>query len=157
MPVDDLQDYGITQMDDSAIAAFLSEESVGVLCLPTADGPVMRPMSFAFDEPSRLYFLYILPADSRKEAATRQADSAEFLVYSAEDRFHWTSVILTGTMSAVPEDERAAVEEQVELGWRPEVLERASESMNTKFYEFEIAEQTGMNHEGLPAGYERRI
>lgn len=157
MPVDDLEDYGITRMDDSEIEAFLAEESVGVLCLPTGTEPVMRPMSFAFDAPAQLYFLYILPADSEKQAATERSDTAEFLVYSAEDRFHWTSVILSGTMSAVPEDEREAVQEQVELSWRPDVLERASDSMNTKLYEFEITDRTGMKHEGLPAGYKRRI
>lgn len=157
MPVDDLGDYGVNRMDDAAIEAFLSEQSVGVLCLPTAEMPVMRPMSFAFEEPSRIYFLFILTAESQKEAAIGQADDAEFLVYSAEDRYHWTSVILTGTMSAVPPSEREAVQEQIELSWRPDVLEQASQSMNTKLYEFEISEQTGLKHEGLPEGYKLRI
>lgn len=157
MPVDDLRDYGVSRMDDDEIEAFLSEQSVGVLSLPRAERPVVRPMSFAFEDPSTLYFLYILTADSQKEAATNESESAEFLIYDATDRYHWTSVILSGTMTVVPEDDREAVQEKIELSWRPDVLEQASQSMNTKLYEFEITEQTGMRHEGIPWEYERRI
>ena len=157
MPVDDLADYGVHPMDDAEIEAFLSEQSLGVLCLPTGDMPVMRPMSFAFEAPDSVYFLYILTADSEKEAATDSSEPAEFLVYDAEDRYHWQSVILTGTMRPVPESDREAIQEQIELAWRPDVLERASESMNTRLYEFEISDRTGQKHEGLPEAYKRRI
>jgi nitroimidazol reductase NimA-like FMN-containing flavoprotein (pyridoxamine 5'-phosphate oxidase superfamily) len=157
MPIDDLGDYGVSRMENSEIEAFLSEQSVGVLGLPTEQTPVMRPMSFAFEAPDRLYFVYLLPADSEKEAATNQTDVAGFLVYDAEDRYHWTSVSLDGTLAAVPADERVALEEEIDLGWRPRALERASDAMETRLYEFEIIDKTGLQHKGLPEAYRRRL
>jgi nitroimidazol reductase NimA-like FMN-containing flavoprotein (pyridoxamine 5'-phosphate oxidase superfamily) len=157
MPIDDFGDYGVVQMDESEIETFLSEQNLGVLGLPTAETPVMRPLSFAFEAPEKLHFVYTLPADSEKEAATRRADGAQFLVYDAEDRYHWTSVSLEGTLNAVPADEREAIEAEIDLGWRPRALERASEVMETKLYEFAITEKTGLQHDGLPEAYKRRL
>jgi len=59
----------------------------------------MRPMSFWFDGESRLYFLY-----------------------RAETMFNWRSVLLTGTISEVPESERDAVRDAMELYRRTERL-----------------------------------
>lgn len=78
--INELSDYGITKIDNDEIPGFLSSQSVGVLGLPTADAPVMRPLSFAYDGESRVYFLYILGSESRKEDLSDRADVARFLV-----------------------------------------------------------------------------
>lgn len=157
MPVDDFGSYGISWMDDAEIEAFLSEHSVGVLSIPTAENPVLRPMSFAFDAPDRLYFLYVLTTDSQKKAATEQADGAQFLVYSTDARFDWKSVLLTGTLDAVEESEREEIENEIELGWRPEAFEQAGKSKNTELYAFEITEQSGVKQQSPPPGYEPQL
>lgn len=157
MPVDNLGSYGINRMDDAEIETFLSEQSVGVLSIPAEVDPVLRPMSFSFEQPGRLYFLYILTTGSQKQAATERSDVAQFLVYTAKARHDWTSVLLTGTIDAVPESERGAIEEQIDLSWRPEAFEQVRSSKNTELYEFEITEQTGLKQRGPPPGTELEL
>jgi hypothetical protein len=154
MTVDDLSDYGMVRMDDEEIRGFLSSQSVGVLGLPTAGAPSLRPMSFAFDGESRLYFLYVLGSGSRKRELTDRAEVARFLVYRAETRFNWRSVLLTGTIGEVPEDEREDVLANTEIAWRPDLFERAGAVENTALYAFRIEERTGIKHTGLPPGFE---
>jgi nitroimidazol reductase NimA-like FMN-containing flavoprotein (pyridoxamine 5'-phosphate oxidase superfamily) len=147
-----LSDYGIDEMTADEVDGFLASASVGVLGLPTGDGPVLRPMSFWYDGDERLYLLYVLTDGGRKVAATDDAGAASFLVYRAETPFNWRSVFLTGTVEAVPEAEREAVEAEMELSWRPDVLERAATTTNTRLYAFDIVERTGREHLGLPSG-----
>ena len=154
MTVEDLAEYGMEPMTDETIRRFLSAQSVGVLGLPTETEPLLRPLSFWFDDDSALYFVYLLGDDSRKAAATAAAETARFLVYTAETPFQWRSVLLSGSLSEVPESERSAVLEEMEIRWRPDLFERASVAEPTALYRFDIAEQTGIKHLGLPPGLE---
>ena len=154
MVVEDLEAYGMSRMDDGEIEGFLASQTVGILGLPADGAPAMRPLSFWYDGGSRLYFVYVLTTDSRKVALTDRTDAARFLVYRVDTPFNWTSVLLTGTIHAVPEDERAAIEADMEVRWRPDALERASEERATRLYRFEIDERVGLRHNGLPPGFE---
>lgn len=151
--LDDLDEYGITRMTDAEIAGYLASQSVGVLGLPAEDAPSMRPMSFGFDGDSRLYFLYVLGTESRKAELSERAGTARFLVYSAETPFNWRSVLLTGTLGAVPDDERDAAEAALRDAWRPDVFERASAAEATSLARFDVEERTGVRHLGLPPGF----
>ena len=155
MTIDEFADYDVVRMDEDQIRGFLSSQSVGVLGLPTDGAPSMRPLSYWFDEESRLYFIYVLGSESRKAALSTQTDVARFLVYRADTMFNWQSVLLTGTISEVPESERQAVEDVMDLRRRPDALEQASAVEETKLYRFEIDEQVGIEHIGLPPGFER--
>jgi len=154
MTVEDLGEYGMEPMTDDTIRSFLSTQSVGVLGLPTGSEPLLRPLSFWFDGDSSLYFVYLLGDESRKQAATDAADTARFLVYSAETAFQWRSVLLTGSLSEVPESELSAVLDAMEIRWRPDLFERASVDEPTALYRFDIAEQTGIKHLSLPPGFD---
>jgi len=155
MTVDGLAEYGMEPMTDANIRSFLSTRSVGVLGLPTDDLPMLRPLSFWFDGSDTLYFVYVLGDLSEKYDLSQQVDRARFLVYSAETPFNWRSVILTGSISEVPESEHAALLAEMEIRWRPDIFERASVSEPTAVYRFEIIEQTGIKHLGLPPGLEK--
>lgn len=154
MTVDDLHRYGMEPMSDDAIRGFLSSQYIGVLGIPTADLPMMRPLSFWFDGTDCLYFVYVLGDRSRKDDLSQEAETARFLVYSAETQFNWRSVLLTGSLSEVPEVDRRDVFEAMEIRWRPEVFEQAGVSEPTKLYRFAITEQAGIKHLGLPPGIE---
>jgi len=154
MTVDELGDHEIEQMDDDEIRGFLSSQSVGVLGLPAEEAPAMRPISFWFDGDDRLYFLYVLGSESRKESLSDRADAVRFLVYSAETRFNWRSVLLTGSIEAVAESELDSVRDAVEMRDRPDAFERASQSADTKLYRFQIEDRAGIKHLGLPPGFE---
>jgi nitroimidazol reductase NimA-like FMN-containing flavoprotein (pyridoxamine 5'-phosphate oxidase superfamily) len=155
MTIDEFGEYGITNMTDEEIDGFLSSQNVGVLAVSDDEAPSMRPLSFWFDE-GNLYFLYLVGSESRKNDLSARADTARFLVYRAETRFNWRSVLLTGTVEEVPEDEREAITEAMEMDRRPEALKRASESEETKLYRLRVEERTGVKHLGLPEGFDAR-
>lgn len=154
MTVDGLSEYGIERMSDTNIHGFLSSQSVGVLGLPTGTVPMMRPLSFWFDGDSTLYFVYVHSGDSKKEKLSQQAEMARFLVYSAETPFNWRSVLLTGSIGEVPESDRRAVLDAMEIRWRPDLFEQANVSEPTVLYQFAIRDQAGIKHLGLPPGFE---
>ena len=76
-------------MDDDAIRAFLANQKMGVLGLPTDDIPYLLPMSFGFDDESTLYFTFVGGPDSRKRGLIEATDRAQFLTYTAESPFTW--------------------------------------------------------------------
>jgi nitroimidazol reductase NimA-like FMN-containing flavoprotein (pyridoxamine 5'-phosphate oxidase superfamily) len=92
----------------------------------------------------------VLGDDSRKATLSDQADVARFLVYDVETTFNWRSVLLTGTIAAVPDDEREAIEAEMDTAWRPNVFERARESTVTGLYAFHIEDRAGIEQLELP-------
>ncbi len=150
MTIDELEEYGMSRMTDDEIQQLLSNQHTGVLALPTDELPSLRPMSFWFDGDSSLYFTYVLGSDSRKETASAQATAARFLVYRTETPFNWRSALLTGTIEEVPDDEQAAIADQMDIAWKPELFERAAESTATTLYRFQITDQDGIKQVELP-------
>lgn len=153
MTVDEFDAEGVRQMDDDEMTRFLTSQHVGVLALPTDGAPAVRPLSFWFDGDENVYFHYV-GSGGRKAALSDRADVARFLVYRAETRYNWRSVVLTGTIDEVPESEAAAVAEAMDLGRRLDAVERTSESVETALYRFAVTEWTGVSHVGLPSGFE---
>ncbi|MBX0296122.1 pyridoxamine 5'-phosphate oxidase family protein [Haloarcula nitratireducens] len=153
MTIEGLTDFGMSEMSDEEIEGFLTSQSMGTLGLPTETEPYLVPMSYGYDGGSRLYFYFVVGNESRKAELASRAESASFLVYSAETAFNWESVRLTGTIRELPGDRRDHVEETAAPTWRPELFEAASESLGTRIYEFRIEEWTGVRHTGLPPGF----
>ncbi|RQH02414.1 pyridoxamine 5'-phosphate oxidase family protein [Natrarchaeobius oligotrophus] len=156
MTVDELSNYGLEPMDDDEIEQFLSTKSLGVLGLPAAGAPYLLPMSYGFDGESRLYFIYVVGAESRKATLSDRTETASFLVYSAETMFHWQSVLTRGTIRSLSEDERSAVADAETPTWRPELLEAAGELEETRFYELRIEEWSGIRHSIKPPTFAQR-
>lgn len=154
MTVDDLQDYGLKQMNDDEIRSFLSNQRMGVIGLPTGEVPYMLPMSFGFDGDSNLYFTFIGGPDSRKLELMEQTERARFLVYSVETMFTWESAMLVGTVEQIAEDEWEELQDVINVAWRPEVFQSASEDTDIAVYRFHIEELDGIKHTGLPPGFE---
>lgn len=150
MTVDELDAFGMRRMDDDDIERTLSNQSVGVLGVPTDGAPMLRPLSYWFDGESALYFVYVLAGESEKQTLTDRADVAQFLVYNVEAPFNWRSVLLTGGVEEVSSAERDALEERLDVAWRPELFERAAESETTAIYRFDIEELAGIKQLELP-------
>lgn len=150
MTVETLQQYGLEQLDDDEIAAFLDAQSLGVLGLPFDEAPYLIPLSYAFDGDASLYFTYVLGGDSRKERLTDAAERAQFLVYTADTMFSWESVLLEGTIEKVPPDEWDHLGDRLADVWRPDLFDSITDSERVSVYEFEIAERSGIRHTGLP-------
>ena len=150
MTVEELDSLGMRRMDDDGIEGTLASQNVGVLAVPTDDAPSMRPLSYWYDGEDALYFVYLLGAESEKRRLTDAADAAQFLVYSVETTFNWRSVLLTGAIEDVSAAEREALEELMDVSWRPELFERAAESKTTAIYRFDIEERDGIEQLELP-------
>lgn len=153
MTIDELTDFGMHEMTDQEIEGCLSSRSIGTLGLPTDAEPYLVPMSYGYNGGIRLYFYFVVGQGSRKVELANRAESAAFLVYSAETAFNWQSVGLTGTIRKLPEDRRGDIDETAMPTWRPELFETASKSLETQIYEFRITEWTGVRHTGLPPGF----
>ena len=153
MTVDELGQHGMEQMEDDEVEAFLASHSLGVLGLPAEEAPYLVPMSYGYEGGTSLYFFYVLGAKSRKADLSDRAESASFLVYSTETMFNWRSVFLTGTIRQLSEDDRTELARTQIPAWRPELFETASETEDTRLYEFEIEEWSGIKYTGLPPGF----
>jgi len=150
MTVPELEEFGMHRMDESDITQTLSNQSVGVLAVPTEGAPSMRPLSYWFDGEDALYFVYVLGDESRKQQLSDSADIARFLVYNVETTFNWRSVLLTGGIEAVPDADRTQIQGQMETSWRPELFERAATTETTAIYRFDIDDWAGIEQLELP-------
>jgi len=150
MTVEEIQ---LTEMDDDAIRAFLANQKMGVMGLPTGGVPYLLPMSYGFDDESTLYFTFVGGPDSRKRGLIEATDRARFLSYTAQSPFNWESVLVTGTVEPVPESEWDDIVAALESAWRPEVIEAAMETEEVTVYRFSVEEWTGYKHTGLPPGF----
>jgi hypothetical protein len=153
MTVETLAEYGMEQMDDKAVRTFLDNQRLGVLGLPTAGVPYLVPMSYGYDGEASLYFLFIGNSKSQKAELAAGEPEASFLTYSAETMFNWRSVTVTGTLSPVAPDKRAAIEGEIDIPWRPDLFERARDDEHTALYQLTVGEWVGVKHTGLPAGF----
>lgn len=157
MTIDQLTEYGLKRMDDEEIREVLSSHSTGVLGLPTEGVPYMLPLSYGFDGESKLFFTYLLGESSRKNALTDRAGRGRFLVYSIQTSFRWQSVLLTGDLTAVPEEEWAEIEAVARNAWRPNTLQTATTSAGVDVYEFTISDQTGIEQTGLAPEFRENL
>lgn len=152
MSVDELQNIGISRMNATEIADFLATQQVAILALPSEPVPYVVPLAYGYDGESMLYFTYVLGAESRKETLSEQAELARVLVFSADSMFHWESVQLTGTIEAVPDEDLDV--SHLDDAWRPDIFDRADLSEGSRVYQFQIQDQSGIKHTGLPPGFE---
>lgn len=154
MSVEELTEYGVERMSDSEIRTFLSNQGMGVLGLPAPAEPYLVPLSFGYDGDSTVYLTYILGTTSRKEDLSERADHASFLVYKADSMFNWESVMLTGTLEELPESQWGELTDALANAWSPDVFADADLSRGIKIFSFDIEDQVGLKHAGLPAGFE---
>lgn len=156
MGIEKLEEFGVERMDEQAIHGFLSSQKTGVLGLPTQDSPYLLPISYGYDGESALYFTYFVSSNSRKQTLSEQTDTASFLVYSVDSMFMWESVVLTGTLDEVPEEEWEAIDDVLDEVWRPDIFKREELSGDIAVYAFRIDDQSGMRHTGLPPEFDQR-
>lgn len=150
MTIDELAAHGVERMDEETIREFLKTQGTGVLGLPTERLPYMVPLSYGFDGESNLYFTYVVGDVSQKALLSEETAVASFLVYTADAESTWSSVSLEGTISRVPEREWDSLGDALEPLQRPEALREASEAEDVQVYRFEIQNQTGIRHAGVP-------
>lgn len=150
MTIEELADHGLERMDDREWRAFLESQDVGVLGLTGDEQPYLLPLSFGYDGDDRLYFTFVLGADSRKARLADRNPAATFLAYSARSTFNWESLSLTGEVRNLPESEWESVDDALSDVWRPGLFAEATAIEAVRVYEFAITDAVGIRHTGLP-------
>lgn len=154
MALEDLAEYGIEHMDDDAIRAFLTNQSIGVLGLPAGDAPYLLPMSYGYTGEDHLYFTFVVGSGSTKRELSEHAEAASFLVYRAPTAFTWQSVRLEGRIEPVPDEAIGEVRESMSDAWRPELFHRAQEELEVLLCQFVVTDWSGIKQTGLPPGFD---
>jgi nitroimidazol reductase NimA-like FMN-containing flavoprotein (pyridoxamine 5'-phosphate oxidase superfamily) len=136
-------------MEQEEAGQFLREQGVGVLALADAGVPYVLPLSFGYDGDARLYFTYLLfGAQSKKEELSERVEKARFLVYAAESMHAWRSVLLTGELGEVSNEEWDELQTAMENAWHPNLFSAATPMRGVKGYQFRITDQTSLKHTG---------
>lgn len=147
MSISEMKDTDAEQMDEQEVEQFLREQGVGVLAVSDRDLPYVIPISFGYDGESRLYFIYLLFGEaSKKESLSERVERARFLVYSARSMYEWRSVILTGKLKEVQEEEWDELQTAMTNAWHPDLFSTATPMRGIKGYQFSITDQTSLKH-----------
>lgn len=149
MTIDQIERVGATEMDEAEIAALLEREGVGVLALNDDPVPYLLPMSFGYDGENALYFVFLVLGErSRKVDLSDRATRASFLVYTATSMHEWQSVMLTGTIDEVSDEEWSALRNTIgDNAWHPSLFSSADPMQGIRGYRFEIEEASGIKSE----------
>lgn len=100
-----MTDDRVRPMDAAAIDEFLGRGGTGVLSLAMDDEPYSIPVSYGYDPGSRDFYLRLgYTPESEKHAFIRASAPARLVVYERSGET-WKSVIATGSVDVVPEEE----------------------------------------------------
>lgn len=132
------------EMTDEEIAEFLYDQGHGVLSLTQDEETYGLPMSFGYDG-DRIFIQFIEFGDGSKKGEFCEAtDGACLTAYDVQTRFKWRSVVVTGALTPVPEDEVAYAEETLDdNGWFPTIFPPTDPISGVRRYALDIEEESG--------------
>lgn len=132
------------EMDRADAEDLLRTSGVGVLSLARGGEAYGVPISFGYDG-ERLYFLYVRGSDnSKKHRFSRETARASFLVYEVGDKHDWRSVVVSGPLERVSEDEWDALLDAVEdNAWFPSLFSEAEPVADFAGWALSVEEITG--------------
>lgn len=144
MSTDQAEQVSGIEMSDPEIEEFLSERGHGILSLTRGGETYGMPMSFGYDG-DRLFMQFIeFGEDSRKVEFLDGTERACLTVYDVETRFEWRSVIVTGTLSDVPDEEKGHAEDTLEdNGWFPHIFPPTEPMSGVRRLAMTVEEATG--------------
>ncbi|MFB6123038.1 MAG: pyridoxamine 5'-phosphate oxidase family protein [Haloferacaceae archaeon] len=139
-------EYG-TEMSDAEIEAYLQEQGHGVLSLSRDGTAYGIPMSFGYDPADRRCVLQFVSApESDKEAFLAETATATLTVYDWATPDEWRSVVVSGPVESLPEDdlvEAATVFSETGAAVGLTVFDRPLAELATNWYQLRVAEVSG--------------
>lgn len=132
-------------MSRDEVDSFLADQGYGVFSLANENTAYGVPVSFGYDGESKLY-LYLIQFgdDSRKLDFADQTETACVVAYEVESRFRWRSVIVSGSLHPLPEDQVDEMEEVMEdNAWFPSLFPPEDPMTAVRRMELRIDEVTG--------------
>lgn len=144
MSTESLKQLSGIEMTDAEIDEFLRDQGHGVLSL-TQDGESYGlPMSFGYDG-ERIFIQFIEFGSGSKKGQFREGTNRVCLTtYDIQTRFKWRSVVVTGPLTVVPEDEVEYAEETLDdNGWFPTIFPPTGPISDVNRYALDIEAATG--------------
>jgi nitroimidazol reductase NimA-like FMN-containing flavoprotein (pyridoxamine 5'-phosphate oxidase superfamily) len=139
-------EYG-TSMSDAEIEAYLQERGHGVLSLSRDGFAYGIPMSFGYDpENERCIVQFISAAESEKETFLAETTEATLTVYDWSTPDDWRSVIVSGSVEPLPDDdfaEAAAVFSATGAAVALTVFGRPLSELDPNWYQLSVSKVTG--------------
>ncbi len=139
--------YGKT-MAATDITDFLTEQATGVLCLSKDDRAYGIPMSFAYDtDDERAIMDLAFAEESKKREFVEATEEVCLTVYEWEDPHTWTSVVLTGSLDPLSEED---VDEDVEA-WYNRVakdIDVRDVDVELEWHELRVHDRSGVTFSG---------
>lgn len=144
-------------LDDHEINRALKEIGYGTLAL-TRDGEAYGvPVSFGYDGDRLFLYLFQFGEESKKLGYSEHTQRASLTILDIESRDEWRSVIVTGTLREVDDDEVEHVEAVIDdNAWFPTFFPPDSPVTGVQWTELQIEESTGRKGEGSPEGRSHR-
>lgn len=138
------------EMDREMVDAFLREQGRGILSLTDGREGYGVPVSFGYDSEDSLYFVFLRVGEqSKKSQFAEQTERASLTVYDVTSKHVWTSVIASGPLHQIADDEWSELEAAVEdNAWYPSLFSEAEPMQDIQGWELRIEEVTGQQSEG---------
>lgn len=131
-------------MDDFEIDQTLDEVGYGTLALTRDDEAYGVPVSFGYDGDRIFLYLFQFGEGSKKFDYREHTTRATLTIIDVDSRFEWRSVIVTGTLHDVPEEETEHVETVMEENaWFPTFFPPDSTVTGVQWTELRIEDVTG--------------
>lgn len=136
------------EMNESEIERTLQELGHGVLSLSRGGDAYGIPISFGYDDGRMFMHLIRFGDDSKKLDFSESTTQASMTAYRVDSRFAWKSVVVTGELEDVHEDETEYMEEVMEENaWFPNIFPPTAPIAEIKRVELDIDEMTGRKGE----------
>jgi hypothetical protein len=137
-------------MADDEVDAFLREQGIGVLSLTDGSEAYGVPVSFGYDGEGSLYFVFLRVGERSKKAEfARGTERASLTVYDVESKHVWTSVIATGSLRQIDDEEWGELEAAIgDNAWYPSLFSESEPMQDIQGWELRIEEATGQRSEG---------
>jgi nitroimidazol reductase NimA-like FMN-containing flavoprotein (pyridoxamine 5'-phosphate oxidase superfamily) len=140
-----------TWMDDDEIDRTLREVGYGTLALTRDDDAYGVPVSFGYDGDRVFLYLFKFGEESKKLGYSEPTQRASLTVIDVESRTEWRSVIVTGTLREVDDDEIEHVEAVIDdNAWYPAFFPPDSPVTGVQWTELQIEAATGRRGGKLP-------
>lgn len=133
-------------MTDEEVETFLRDHGVGVLALADEGRAYGVPISFGYDG-DRLFFVFLRGETSRKETFAEATTQATLTTFEVGDRHKWESVVVTGTIREVDDDEWDALVSAMEANaWFPSLFSESEPMRGIAGWVLDVETATGLRN-----------
>lgn len=137
------------EMERADVDQFLREQGVGVLSLASGGEAYGVPVSFGYDGGDSVYFVFLRVSErSKKEEFAERTERASLTVHDVSSKHVWTSVVVSGTLDRVADEDWDELEAAIgDNAWYPSLFSEAVPMQDIVGWELRVEEITGQRSE----------